>query len=150
MNGAKVVARAWVDPVYRERLLTDGTAAIAELGFSGPEGDHMVVVETHHRAQRGGLHPVLVLPVAGSRPSRRTGTRAHRTGLGWCASREWSWARWAAIVPRTCEIRVLGLVRRGALSRPAHAPGRFDDLSEDELAGVGHQGRHDRRGAARL
>ena len=45
MNGAKVVARAWVDPAYRARLLADGTAAIAELGFGGPEGDHMVVVE---------------------------------------------------------------------------------------------------------
>jgi nitrile hydratase len=45
MNGAKVVARAWVDSEYRERLLGDGTAAIAELGFGGPEGEHMVVVE---------------------------------------------------------------------------------------------------------
>jgi nitrile hydratase len=45
LNGAKVVARAWVDPEYKQRLLTDGTAAIAELGFGGPEGDHMVVVE---------------------------------------------------------------------------------------------------------
>ena len=45
MNGAKVVARAWLDPQYKQRLLADGTAAIAELGFGGPEGDHMVVVE---------------------------------------------------------------------------------------------------------
>jgi nitrile hydratase len=45
MNGARVVARAWVDPDYKTRLLTDGTAAIAELGFGGPEGEHMVVVE---------------------------------------------------------------------------------------------------------
>jgi nitrile hydratase len=45
MNGAKVVARAWVDPDYRQRLLADGSAAIAELGFGGPEGDHVVVVE---------------------------------------------------------------------------------------------------------
>jgi nitrile hydratase len=45
LNGAKVVARAWADPGYKERLLADGTAAIAELGFGGPEGDHMVVVE---------------------------------------------------------------------------------------------------------
>ena len=45
MSGAKVVARAWTDPAYRERLLADGTAAIAELGISGPEGAHMVVVE---------------------------------------------------------------------------------------------------------
>jgi nitrile hydratase len=45
LNGAKVVARAWVNPDYKARLLADGTAAIAELGFGGPEGDHMVVVE---------------------------------------------------------------------------------------------------------
>lgn len=44
-NGAKVVARAWVDPAYKRRLLADGTAAIAELGFGGAEGDHMQVVE---------------------------------------------------------------------------------------------------------
>ncbi len=44
MNGAKVVARAWADPEYNMRLLADGTTAIAELGFGGPEGDHMVVV----------------------------------------------------------------------------------------------------------
>jgi len=45
MNGAKVVARAWTDPAYRRRLLEDGTAAIAELGFGGQEGAHVVVVE---------------------------------------------------------------------------------------------------------
>src|SRR5436190_8945675 len=45
MNGARVVARAWVDPDYKLRLLADGTAAIAELGFGGAEGDHIEVVE---------------------------------------------------------------------------------------------------------
>jgi len=45
MNGAKVIAKAWTDPEYRARLLTDGTAAIAELGFGGPEGEHVVVLE---------------------------------------------------------------------------------------------------------
>jgi len=45
MNGAKVVARAWTDPEYRARLLTDGTAAIAELGYKGPQGEHIVVLE---------------------------------------------------------------------------------------------------------
>ena len=45
MNGARAVARAWVDPAYRERLLADGTAAIAELGFGGPQGERLVVVE---------------------------------------------------------------------------------------------------------
>ena len=44
-NGAKVVARAWVDPEYKKRLLGDASAAIAELGFSGLQGEDMVVVE---------------------------------------------------------------------------------------------------------
>jgi len=44
-NGAKVVARAWVDPAYKERLLRDATAAIAEFGFTGRQGEDMVVVE---------------------------------------------------------------------------------------------------------
>lgn len=51
-NGAKVVARCWVDPAYRQRLLADATAAIAELGFEGRQGEHMVAVENtpevHH------------------------------------------------------------------------------------------------------
>src|SRR4029078_4327143 len=45
MNGAKVIAKAWTDPEYKTRLLTDGTAAIADLGFGGPEGEHVVVLE---------------------------------------------------------------------------------------------------------
>jgi nitrile hydratase len=44
-NGAQVVAKAWFDPDYKKRLLEDATAAIAELGFSGVQGEDMVVVE---------------------------------------------------------------------------------------------------------
>lgn len=44
-NGAQVVAKAWVDPAYKARLLLHATAAIAELGFRGGQGEHMVVVE---------------------------------------------------------------------------------------------------------
>ena len=44
-NGARVVARAWVDAAYKERLLRDATAAIAELGYGGSQGEDMVVVE---------------------------------------------------------------------------------------------------------
>lgn len=44
-NGAQVVARAWTDPDYKQRLLDDGTAAIGEFGFLGPESHHIVVVE---------------------------------------------------------------------------------------------------------
>lgn len=44
-NGARVVARAWADAAYKERLLADATAAIAELGFGGLQGEHMIAVE---------------------------------------------------------------------------------------------------------
>jgi len=44
-NGAHVVARAWTDPSYRARLLADATPAIAELGYAGRQGEHLVAVE---------------------------------------------------------------------------------------------------------
>lgn len=44
-NGAKVVAKSWVDPKFREWLLKDATAAISSLGFTGRQGEHMVAVE---------------------------------------------------------------------------------------------------------
>jgi nitrile hydratase len=44
-NGARVVARAWLDPAYKQRLLANGTAAIAELGYSGEQGQDITVVE---------------------------------------------------------------------------------------------------------
>ena len=44
-NGARVVARAWTDPAYKARLMADATAAIAELGYGGRQGEHMIAVE---------------------------------------------------------------------------------------------------------
>ncbi len=44
-NGAAVVARAWIDPDFRKRLLKDATAAVAEMGFTGRQGEHVVAVE---------------------------------------------------------------------------------------------------------
>src|SRR2546427_7775567 len=44
-NGARIVARAWTDPAYKRRLLTDATAAIGEVGFGGQQGEDMVVIE---------------------------------------------------------------------------------------------------------
>ncbi len=44
-NGAAVVARAWCDPDYKARLMADASAAIAELGYTGRQGQHMVAVE---------------------------------------------------------------------------------------------------------
>lgn len=44
-NGARVVAKAWADPEYRQRLLKDGTPAIAEIGYAGRQGEHIIAVE---------------------------------------------------------------------------------------------------------
>jgi nitrile hydratase len=44
-NGARVVARAWSDPAYKQRLLVNADVAIAELGYGGMQGEHMVVLE---------------------------------------------------------------------------------------------------------
>jgi nitrile hydratase subunit alpha len=63
LNGAKVVAKAWTDPDYRARLLEDGTAAIGELGFKGPQGEHMVVV-----ANEDKVHNVVVCTLCSCYP----------------------------------------------------------------------------------
>jgi nitrile hydratase subunit alpha len=44
-NGARVVARAWTDPAFKSRLLENGTAACAELGYEGPQGEYIVAIE---------------------------------------------------------------------------------------------------------
>jgi nitrile hydratase len=62
-NGAKVVARAWIDPDYRARLLADGTAAIAELGFGGLQGEEMVVLEN-----TASVHNVVVCTLCSCYP----------------------------------------------------------------------------------
>lgn len=62
-NGAKVVARAWTDPAYKQRLLENGTAAIAELGYSGVQGEDMVVVENTPE-----VHNVLVCTLCSCYP----------------------------------------------------------------------------------
>ena len=62
-NGARVVARAWVDADYKRRLLADGTAAIAELGFSGQQGEKLTVVEN-----TASIHNVIVCTLCSCYP----------------------------------------------------------------------------------
>ena len=62
-NGAHVVARAWTDPAYRARLLADGTAACAELGYGGPQGEYIVVLENTPT-----LHNVVVCTLCSCTP----------------------------------------------------------------------------------
>jgi nitrile hydratase subunit alpha len=71
-NGAKVIARAWVDPAYRGRLLARATEAIAELGFGGAEGENMAVVENTpkvHNMVVCTLCPCYPWPVLGLPPN---------------------------------------------------------------------------------
>ena len=91
-NGARIVARAWVDDCYRERLLANATEAIAEFGFQGRQGEDMIAVEnTPRSAQHGRLHLVLMLSVAGTRPDRRCGTSHRRIAHGPFPSRAAFW-----------------------------------------------------------
>jgi nitrile hydratase subunit alpha len=136
MNGAKVVARAWVDAEYKQRLLADGSAAIAELGFGGPEGDHIVAVEN-----TPDVHNVVVCtlcscypwPVLGlppnwykSPPYRSRMVREPRVVL----------AEMGCDVPDEVEIRVWdSSAEVRYLVLPARPPGT-DGTSEDELAGT--------------
>jgi len=62
-NGAKVVARAWTDPAYRERLLADGSAAVAELGFTGMQGKVIAAV-----ANTPQVHNVVVCTLCSCYP----------------------------------------------------------------------------------
>ncbi|HEY8639456.1 MAG TPA: nitrile hydratase subunit alpha [Solirubrobacterales bacterium] len=63
LNGARVVARAWVDPEFKRRLLEDGTAACRELGIGGLRGEHLVVVEN-----RPGVHNAIVCTLCSCYP----------------------------------------------------------------------------------
>ena len=134
MNGAKVVARAWVDPEYKQRLLADGSAAIAELGIGGPEGDHIVAVENTpdvHNVVVCTLcscypWPVLGLPPTWykSPPYRSRMVREPRTLL----------AEMGCDVPDDVEIRVWdSSAEMRYLVLPARPPGT-ERSGEDELA----------------
>ena len=62
-NGARVVARAWTDAAYKQRLLSDASAAIAELGYAGQQGENMLVVENGP-----GVHNLVVCTLCSCYP----------------------------------------------------------------------------------
>jgi nitrile hydratase len=136
MNGAKVVAKAWVDPEYRERLLADSTTSIAELGFGGPEGSHMVVVENTDAIHNVVVctlcscypWPVLGLPPAWYKdpPYRARMVREPRKLL----------AEMGCELPGEIEIRVWdSSAEVRYLVLPQRPPGT-DGMTEAELAGL--------------
>ena len=136
MNGAKVVARAWADPEYKARLLSDGTAAIAEFGFSGPEGDHMVVVEN-----TPDVHNLVVCTLCSCYPWPTLGlppkwykTPAYRAR----AVREPRklLAEMGTVIPDDVEIRVWDSSAEARYLVLPMRPSGTDDLSEEQLADV--------------
>jgi nitrile hydratase subunit alpha len=135
MNGARVVARAWTDDAYRARLLAeDGTPAIAELGFGGAEGAHMIVVENTPEVHNVVVctlcscypWPVLGLPPTWykSPPYRSRMVREPRVLL----------AEMGCVVPDDVEIRVWDSSAEARYLVLPERPAGTDGLSEDELA----------------
>jgi nitrile hydratase len=133
-NGARMVARAWVDPGYRERMLANGSAAAAEFGYGGYEGEHLRVVEN-----RPGLHNVIVCtlcscypwPVLGippvwykSAPYRARVVREPRTVL----------AEFGLELPDDTQIQVWDSSAEMRYLVLPMRPEGSDDMSEQELA----------------
>jgi len=135
-NGARVVARAWVDSTFRDRLMTDATAAIAELGYSGRQGEQMIAV-----ANAPGRHNIVVCtlcscypwPVLGlppvwykSAPYRSRVVRDPRGVL----------AEFGVTLPASAEIRVWDSTAEVRYLVIPERPAGTDDLSEEALAAL--------------
>jgi len=135
-NGAHVIARAWVDPAFRERLLRDATTAIAELGYSGRQGEHMIAV-----ANAPGLHNIVVCtlcscypwPLLGlppvwykSAPYRSRVVRDPRGVL----------AEFGVTLPASTKVRVWDSTAEVRYLVVPERPVGTDGLSEDALAAL--------------
>jgi nitrile hydratase len=136
MNGAKVVARAWTDPEYKARLLADGTGAVAELGFKGPQGEHIVVLENtaaQHHVVVCTLCSCYPWPLLGLPPSwyKDSSYRSRVVKEPRAVLREWGTELDDDVAVRvhdsSSEVRYFVLPER---------PAGTDDLSEDELAAL--------------
>ena len=133
LNGAKVVAKAWTDPAYKQRLLEDGTAAVAELGFTGSQGAEMVVLEntpTVHNVVVCTLCSCYPWPVLGLPPTwyksfayRSRVVREPRVVL-----REFGWE-----LPESIEIRVWDSNSEVRYMVLPERPAGTEHLSEGEL-----------------
>jgi nitrile hydratase subunit alpha len=135
-NGAKVVAKAWTDPDYKARLLKDATAAIAELGFTGRQGEHMVAVENTHQVHNLVVctlcscypWPVLGLPPVWykSAPYRSRAVIDPRSVLG----------DFGVTLPGDMEIRVWDSTAEIRYLVLPERPAGADDWGEDQLAAL--------------
>jgi nitrile hydratase len=134
MNGAKVVARAWTDSEYKQRLLADGTAAAAELGFKGPQGEHIVVLEntaTEHHVVVCTLCSCYPWPLLGLPPSwykdsayRSRVVREPRKVL----------AEWGTELADDVDVRVVDSSSEVRYFVLPERPAGTESMSEEELA----------------
>src|SRR5713101_8857471 len=136
MNGAKVVAKAWTDSDYRARLLADGTAAIAELGFKGPQGEHIVVLEnspTVHNVVVCTLCSCYPWPVLGLPPSwyKDPAYRARIVREPRAVLKEFGLE-----LPESVEIRVWDSNSDVRYMVLPERPSVTEDMTEAELAGL--------------
>lgn len=133
LNGAKVVAKAWTDHAYKQRLLEDGTAAVAELGFSGNQGAEMVILEntpTIHNVVVCTLCSCYPWPVLGLPPAwyksfafRSRVVREPRVVLG----------EFGLELPGSIEIRVWDSNSEVRYMVLPERPAGTEHLSEEEL-----------------
>ncbi len=136
MNGAKVVAKAWTDPDYKQRLLADGTAAVAELGFKGPQGEHIIVLEntaTERHVVVCTLCSCYPWPLLGLPPSwykdsayRSRVVKEPRAVL----------AEWGTELSPEVDVRVHDSSSEVRYFVLPERPAGTESLSEDELAGL--------------
>ena len=135
-NGAAVVARAWNDPDYKARLMADATAAIAELGYTGRQGEHMVAVENTAQVHNMVVctlcscypWPVLGLPPVWykSSPYRSRAVKEPRAVL----------AEFGVKLPQDMEIRVWDSTAEVRYLVLPMRPTGSDGMSESELVGL--------------
>jgi len=133
-NGARVVARAWVDPNFHDWLMADATAAIASLGYAGRQGEHMVAVQNtndeHHMVVCTLCScypwPVLGLPPTWykSAPYRSRAVKDPRGVL----------ADFGTALPETTRIRVWDSTAEVRYLVIPQRPAGTEGWSEDELA----------------
>jgi nitrile hydratase subunit alpha len=135
-NGARVVAKAWSDPAYHARLMKDATSAIAELDYSGRQGEHMVVVENtpeQHNMVVCTLcscypHPVLGLPPVWykSAPYRARAVKEPRAVL----------ADFGVTLPEATRIRVWDSTAETRFLVVPMRPAGTEGWSEEQLAAL--------------
>ena len=135
-NGARVVARAWVDPAYRERLRADATKAIAELGYAGRQGEHMAAVENG-----AGVHNVVVCTLCSCYPWPVLGVppvwyKSHSYRARAVIDPRGVLAEFGVTLPRETEIRVWdSTAEMRYLVIPERPPGT-EGWSEERLAAL--------------